>query len=193
VSSLLIKILNILDTALNIPRVGWVQRGVPKDIAESVGEHELLTSYLTLIICSEARRLGTSIDLGKCLSMALIHDAHETLIGNVGNDVRSIINDWREIEVKVFESLGLPGELNEYFREYRYGLSVEGKLVNIADKLATFIRACKYATIGYDMRELINNYEESINRLITELPSNMGKVIQELITQAKPLCNAKSV
>ncbi len=188
VSQSIVNILDIVDTLLNIPRIGWLQRGVPRAVAESVGEHTLLVSYVALIMCSEVRRSGVDVDVGKCLAMALLHDAHEALIGNVGNGVRSMVTNWRDIEARVFEGLGLGEELSRYFREYRFELSVEGKLVNIADKLATYMRACKYARAGYSTEELINNYKELITRLINELPSSIKESISKVVTLAHSWC-----
>ncbi len=131
---------------------------------ESVGDHVLLTSYIAMILCNNVQRIDGSIDADKCVSMALIHDAHEALIGNVGNSVRSLISDWKDIEVRLFDELQFPEELRNYFREYRYGLSTEGKIVNLSDKLATLIRACVYARAGYDTRELIINYKELVEK-----------------------------
>ncbi|PLC67835.1 hypothetical protein B7L70_06500 [Vulcanisaeta sp. EB80] len=190
-ASQIIKVLNIVDSLLNIPRIGWIQRGVPRALAESVGEHTLLVSYITLILCNEIRRTGANVDASKCLSMALLHDAHEALIGNVGNSVRSMLTDWRDLEVRVFEDLGFNEELNNYFREYRYGLSIEGKLVSIADKLATYMRACKYAMAGYSTEELINNYKELVTRLTDDLPSDVREVIKELIAPISTWCVSK--
>ncbi|WP_054844755.1 HD domain-containing protein [Vulcanisaeta souniana] len=170
--------ITIVDILMNIPRVGWIQRGVPRTTAESVGEHTLLVSYLTLLICNEVRRVDRSIDASKCISMSIIHDAHEALIGNVGNNARSLINEWKDLETRLFSELGLPEELNNYFREYRYALSIEGKIVNFTDKLATYMRACTYAKNGYDTRELINSYRELMERLLNEFPDGVKQVIQ---------------
>ncbi|WP_243668711.1 HD domain-containing protein [Vulcanisaeta sp. JCM 16161] len=119
---------------------------------------------MAMILCNNVQRIDGSIDADKCVSMALIHDAHEALIGNVGNSVRSLISDWKDIEVRLFDELQFPEELRNYFREYRYGLSTEGKIVNLSDKLATLIRACVYARAGYDTRELIINYKELVEK-----------------------------
>ena len=181
-NSSLADIINVVDTLLNTPRIGWIQRGVSGGTAETVGDHTLLTSYLALIICNSVKGAGINLDLGKCIIMALIHDAHEALMGNVGNNVRSMISNWRDLEVQVFRSLGFPDYLNDYFREYRYESSVEGKVVNLADKLATYMRACFYSMIGYDTSELINNYQELISKIMSELPPEITRAIQGIIT-----------
>ena len=191
--SSLINVVSIVDTILNTPRIGWVQRGIPQVIAESVGDHVLLTSYITLIICSEVKRINDTIDVSKCVSTALIHDAHEALAGNVGNNVRSLINEWRDLEVRLFDELGFPEELRNYFREYRYGLSVEGRIVNLADKLATFIRACAYARIGYDTKELIINYKELIEKLLNDFTSDSGRVISNIVKAVLSWCDDRAI
>ncbi|MGC9179954.1 MAG: HD domain-containing protein [Vulcanisaeta sp.] len=191
--SSLINAVSIVDTILNTPRIGWIQRGIPQVIAESVGDHVLLTSYITLIICNEVKRINDTIDVSKCVSMALIHDAHEALAGNVGNNVRLLINEWRDLEARLFDELGFPEELRNYFREYRYGLSVEGRIVNLADKLATFIRACIYAKTGYDTRELIINYRELVEKLLNEFTDNIGQVINNIVNPILSWCDDRTV
>lgn len=148
-----------------------------------------MASYLALILCRSAQRVNGGVNADKCVSMALIHDAHEALIGNVGNSVRSMINDWKDVEVRLFNELQLPGELRDYFLEYRYGLSIEGKIVGLADKLATLIRACMYAKVGYDMEELINNYRDLVERMLSELPSNVGRALSEVIGPILSWCD----
>ncbi len=187
--SSLISIASIVNTILNTPRIGWIQRGVPQAIAESVGDHVLLTSYLAMILCRSAQRVDDSINADKCVSMALIHDIHEALTGNVGNSVRSLVSDWRDLEVRLFDELQLPEELRNYFREYRYGLSIEGRIANLSDKLATLIRACMYARIGYDMEELIINYEDLVKRLLGEFTGEVRQVIDGLIRPVLSWCD----
>ncbi|WP_069807538.1 HD domain-containing protein [Vulcanisaeta thermophila] len=174
----------IVDSILNIPRVGWVQRGVPHGIAETVGDHILLTSYLAMVMCRELMNNGVSVDLGKCLIMALIHDAHEAIVGNVGNNVRSSIPGWYEVEAAAFNSLGLPREFMDIFREYRYGASTEGLITQLADKMATLIRACLYSRRGYDVRELVVSYRDSVNKAFNALQDNVRRILRDFVDMA---------
>ncbi|WP_054842605.1 HD family hydrolase [Vulcanisaeta distributa] len=191
--SSLIGVVNVVNTILNTPRIGWLQRGVPQAIAESVGDHVLLTSYLALILCNNVHKVDGNINFDKCASMALIHDAHEALIGNVGNSARSLISNWRDLEVRLFNELQFPEELRSYFREYRYGLSIEGKIVNLSDKLATLIRACIYARAGYDTKELIINYKELIEKLLSEFTGDVGQVISSIVKPVLSWCNDSTI
>ena len=191
--SSLTDVVNIVNTILNTPRIGWIQRGVPQSIAESVGDHILLTSYLALILCNNARKVNDNINVDKCVSMALIHDAHEALIGNVGNSVRSLISNWKDLEVRLFSELQLPEELGNYFREYRYALSIEGRIVNLSDKLATLVRACMYARVGYDTRELIINYREVVEKLLKELTGDVGQVINNVVRSILSWCDDRTI
>lgn len=182
----------MVDSVLNIPRIGWIQRGVPSGIAESVGDHILLTSYLTIALCNELTSNGIDVNLGKCLVMALIHDIHESVMGNVGNNVRSLIPNWYDVEVQAFNALGLSGDLVELFKEYRYGKSVEGLLVQLADKIATFMRACTYLRRGYDVNELVINYKESVNKAFLTLPGNLREVLKGIIDELLSGCNNRT-
>lgn len=167
--------------------------GSPPSHRESVGDHVLLTSYLALILCNSAHKVDSDINADKCTSMALIHDAHEALIGNVSNSARSLISNWRDIETRLFDELQFPEELRNYFREYRYGLSIEGRIVNLSDKLATLIRACIYARAGYDTKELIINYKELIEKLLSEFTGDVGQVISNTVKPILSWCDDRAI
>ena len=51
------------------PRMGWVQRGIPN--AESVAAHSYGAAYTAMLL---AQVIEEPIDLGRILSMAVIHD-----------------------------------------------------------------------------------------------------------------------
>ncbi len=151
-----------IQSLVSIPRVGWIQRGVPLCEAESVGDHTLLTTFVSWALCRDVN----GIDCTKVIRMALIHDLHEVSIGNVAGHVRRSVDRWHEVEISEFESLvrqlGLPDELVVLFREYRRGQSVEAKLVTLSDKIATLARALQYRQRGYQVDDLIDYYRRSV-------------------------------
>ena len=167
------KILELIETLENLPRIGWLQRGVNRNEAESVAQHTLLTTYLCLFVGFELVRRGVKIDLAKLLTQALIHDLHEALIGNTGHIVRKTFSEsWVDFEIKVFNSLELPEEMKNLFKDYRRQESFEGFIVNLMDKLATLLRAYMYKKVGYRTDDLIENYEKQIFDLLNKVNVN---------------------
>ncbi len=179
-------LISIVESLLNTPRTGWIQRGVPQCVAESIGDHTLLTTYLTLELAFRLRAGGIDVDVGKCLIMALTHDAHEALTGNPSWRVRRSFANWAEFEIALFKEV-LP-EYSTLFEEYRLGKSLEGKVVIFCDKLATYIRACLYASIYREVEELVRKYEEAIKEALSGFEAK-GRVIAEgLFDEAKSWC-----
>ncbi|OYT26745.1 MAG: phosphohydrolase [Thermoprotei archaeon ex4572_64] len=181
----IVKFIKIIDTLINTPRIGWIQRGVSQSCAESISDHVLTVSLLILYFIEKFK--VKSIDVSKILKMALIHDLQESLTGNVSGDVRRVV-DWNDIEIQFFKKLELSNELNMLFREYRFSESLEGILVNIFDKLSTLIRACIYYKQKYDVKDLIEHYSEKSRELNMrlaslngEIASNVDSIINEVL------------
>lgn len=68
--------LHIIERLKNLPRSGWVLRGVPGP--ESVSDH----MWRMAIICMLLPK-NDSFDRNKCIRMALIHDIGEAIIGDI--------------------------------------------------------------------------------------------------------------
>ncbi len=176
VASWLKLIVERYDTLFNIPRVGWCQRGVHKSEAEDIGRHTLITAVISLCLCEIYRMRCGEIDCERVISMALIHDLPEALIGNIAGDVRRVIPNFREIEIEKLREIlresprDLSSSLVRLFKEYRECQSIEAKIVTLSDKLATLIRAVIYAESGYPaVKDLIRFYRDKVIELSDEV------------------------
>ncbi|MGC8571093.1 HD domain-containing protein [Caldivirga sp.] len=151
------RLLKLVDSLTGIPRIGWVNAGVKHP--ETVAEHTLLVSY---IAASLAKSMG--LDAGKAALLAMVHDAAESMTGNVSKMVRDKmgLSQWRMLEAGIVGELGFGDEFNEYVDLK----SQEAVLVAISDKLATLIRACYYRELGYDTLALIKNYLSEVKELL---------------------------
>jgi putative hydrolase of HD superfamily len=187
-----VKLLDIVDSTGNIPRVGWVQRGVSLHEAETVGEHTLLASYVALFLARRLRTMGISIDPNRCVTMALIHDAHEALLGNAGSLLRESL-EWRSIEVEAFGRLDVLSEFRGEFMEYRFASTLEGLIAYLADKLATLIRACHYRRRGYPTDELVRNYARVVMEIADNLPKEGVGFVRGSLDSLITWCNQGSV
>jgi putative hydrolase of HD superfamily len=61
-----------------IPRTGWIDRGLPANEAESVADHELLTTLIAWIVAMD----DPTLDADRVLKLALVHDLTEALFGD---------------------------------------------------------------------------------------------------------------
>jgi len=160
--------------------------------AETVGDHTLLVSYIALELAARLRSLGLTVDPYRCATMALIHDAHESILGNTSNMLRSS-SEWRNIEVDAFDKLGVLRDFRNDFLDYRFTKNLEGIVVHLADKLATLIRACWYRRLGFDTEELVRSYMELITKIIDELPQSGANLVRSELGFVSSWCYSSPI
>ena len=74
----LARFLGIAARLKELPRTGWLDRGVPAARAESVAEH----SFQTALLVWTAAGADPTLDRDRLLRLALVHDLAEALIGD---------------------------------------------------------------------------------------------------------------
>lgn len=137
----------------NTPRSGWVEAGI--DPAESVADHSFRCAVLAML-CGDLKGLDTE----RMIRMALLHDSHESLIGDLTPDQRSEPEKHMAMKRKAIESVlsDLPKKLRDKYtsivEEYLDQESPESRLVNELDKLEMAIQASEYRHQGYSHSEL---------------------------------------
>jgi putative hydrolase of HD superfamily len=128
-----------------VPRSGWVMRGLVD--AESVSDHTFGVAFIALVL---ARMMEESIDVAKLLTIALLHDLPEAVLGDIPSPALSYFpsNAKRTAEDEVLGALlkELPRleQWRLWWREFEERTSVEGKLVRDADRLDMLIQAYVY-------------------------------------------------
>ena len=119
-----------------ISRQGWVLKGVKSP--ESVAAHSWSMALLALTLCPQ------HLDLHKVLSMCLIHDLGEIVIGDLTphDDLTHKLERERE-GFKSIAEMYLP-----LFDEYEKGETEESKFVKKMDKLDMALQSRRYEEIG---------------------------------------------
>jgi len=74
----LVRFLRLAAGLKELPRTGWVDRGVPAARAESVAEH----SFQTALLAWTAAAADPTLNRDRLLRLALVHDLAEALIGD---------------------------------------------------------------------------------------------------------------
>ena len=74
----LARFLRLAAALKELPRTGWLDRGVPAARAESVAEH----SFQTALLAWTAASADPSLNRDRLLRLALVHDLAEALIGD---------------------------------------------------------------------------------------------------------------
>ncbi|HWQ17673.1 MAG TPA: HD domain-containing protein [Sulfolobales archaeon] len=170
----------VLGALKNIPRTGWVQRGIPPAIAETVASHVYEASVLCLEVGSELTSTGivSEGDVSRAVMITLVHDIGEGIVGDLNRFVSEEIGELKEkIEEKAIAKIGSRAILLLY-REYREKTSVASTLAHICDKLSTYLQAKRYSSLGFDVKEIAETSLKEIRTLAGELCRGSDKCIE---------------
>jgi putative hydrolase of HD superfamily len=153
----------------SLARTGWMLRGVPAAIAESVSEHLFMSAIIAYELSMEARRAGFNVDPGRAVLIALSHDLAEAVIGDISR--RAGIEEAKvEAELRAYDVLDVSPDLKSLYQEYREGSTLEAVIAGISDNLATYLKARFYERLGYRVGDIA---EGSLRRAL-ELASRKG-------------------
>lgn len=132
-----------LDTLADLPRTGWLLRGVRP--CESIADHSYGVALVVMLLVDALREEGVAVDGERALRMALVHDAPEARTGDVPMPSKTASLDaaLHELEVTLVERL-LPPAQREDWRVMEAGESLEARLVKAADKIQMMIKALSY-------------------------------------------------
>ncbi|MDT7889367.1 MAG: HD domain-containing protein [Desulfurococcales archaeon] len=165
------KLLEVLEALKNMPRTGWVQRGVPPALAEVVASH----IYEASIICLEIgyRLAGLSVigyeDVMRSVAMVLVHDIGEGVIGDLNRYISKELGKIKEeIEERAVRAIGSETIYNLY-KEYRNGDSKASRLAHICDRLSTYIQAKRYLALGYKVDEIAKSSIDEARNLLKDV------------------------
>jgi putative hydrolase of HD superfamily len=127
------------------PRTGWALRGVAD--VESVADHSFGVAFTSLIL---AELVDQPLDKAKLLTIALLHDLPESVIGDLPTPATAYLpaGAKSQAEAGVLSALLHPLPCAEQWRawwqEFEEGTSAEGRLVRDADRLDMLIQAHVY-------------------------------------------------
>jgi putative hydrolase of HD superfamily len=131
-----------------LPRIGWLQRGL-RD-TESIAEHSFSVAALALLVGN----MYPQLDQGKLLSIALIHDISEALVGDLPASARRLFGAEAKHAAERLALEELVGDLQQasdyvsLWVEYAQGSSPEARLVKALDRLELLAQALAYEQAG---------------------------------------------
>ncbi len=136
-----------------VPRKGWKSK-VGIEHPESVADHSYGTAIMAMVL-SDIH----SLDTGKILKMALLHDLAESIIGDFMPDEISKENKktaedeaMNEIFAKLPENIAQQYE--NIWNEYTLVNTKESVLLHEIDKFEMAIQAVKYSSEGFSNEKL---------------------------------------
>jgi len=185
-------------------RQGWLKRGVPTNICESVAEHSFGTALLGLLLtagpsvreapaASSARPVpaspvepaGPGLDPVKVVLLALIHEMGESYAGDITPVDGVSKEEKRRLERSAIErSLeGLPDGawFLAQWEDFELGSSPEARFVRELDRLEMGLEAALYASEGYPG---MGEFFESARKVVRD--SRLCSILEEAIAASGP-------
>jgi 5'-deoxynucleotidase YfbR-like HD superfamily hydrolase len=160
----------------HLPRAGWLLLGIPQP--ETVAEHSFRVGVIGIALAALE-----GADPGRTAALCLVHDAHETRIGDVPSVGRAYITSAAPEAVNAHQTSAMPNFMAKVFQdltaEYEADETTESRLAHDADKLETLLQAAEYAAQGFDTSAWS---ETSLAALRTE----QGRQLAQAISSADP-------
>jgi len=154
-----------------VPRAGWLLLGVPRP--ETIAEHSFRVGMVGMALAAIE-----GADVGHTAAMCLLHDAHETRIGDVPSVGRAYVTTAAPEAISAHQTTGMPDAAAKAFQEltaeFEAGETIEAQVARDADKLETLLQAVEYQVQGHDTTAW---QETSIGALRTEAAKQLAQAI----------------
>ena len=162
-----------IEKLKEVKRKGWVDSGIQD--AESVADHICAVALCVLFASLERK----DIDMRKALTMALIHDLAESIVGDITPYDGIPRKDKTQREAKAMKELlsSLPkkrqSELLALWNELEVGKSPEARLVLEADTFERMVQARIYKSKGHNVDRFFDAVGRSKGKYFYELLKDM--------------------
>lgn len=155
----------------NIPRTGWLQRGIPPSVAETVAEHSFEVASILAVVAMEGRG---RLDTERLLLMGIMHDWGEAVAGDMPKSLTRRLGKKAksEAETKIMKELSQEsgfGAVQEIFEEYEGRRSPEAVVAKVADVLSTLRQARAYLARGYRVEDIEEGCREELASLMEKV------------------------
>src|SRR6266700_2319754 len=131
----------------HLPRAGWLLLGGPQP--EPVAEHSFRVGVVGIPLA-----VMEGADVGRTAALCLLHDAHETRIGDVPSVGRAYVTTAAPEAVTAHQTATMPDGIAKVVQdlaaEYEAAETRESRLAHDADKIETLLQAIEYEAQGHD-------------------------------------------
>lgn len=146
-----INFFHFIERLKTTPREGW--RRFRADHGESIADHMYRMSIITMLA---PPKLAATLDISRCVKMALVHDMAESLVGDITpmDGVSKEEKNRREASTMEFLTQRLLGGsqaqmqqaagIHEVWWEYEKGETLEAKFVKDVDKVELLLQMLEY-------------------------------------------------
>lgn len=186
----------------NVPRTGWVRRGIPDP--ESVAEHSFRVAVAALLLDDVRTRAAVAdgaperIDGARCMRMAMVHDLAEGLVGDLTPHDPTPKAEKHRLEAEAMARIaGCLGdhaaaeEVLALWREYEENRTVEAHFVKDLDKLEMCLQALEYESRSdVDLTEFFDSVRPRLQTAVAR--SWFHEVVARRSKRPEPLEHARN-
>jgi putative hydrolases of HD superfamily len=159
-----------------LPRAGWLLLGIPQP--ETVAEHSFRVGIVGITLAAME-----GADPGRTAALCLLHDAHESRIGDVPSVGRAYITSAAPEAISAHQTSAMPDPIAKIIQdlviEYEAGETPESRLAHDSDKIETLLQAAEYEAQGHDTAA----WRETS---LTALRTDAGRQLAQAIGSADP-------
>ena len=174
----------ILKALSSLARTGWMLRGIPPQMAETVAEHSFAVSIISLDLSLKLSRRGVRVDAYKASAIALIHDLAESVIGDIPKAEIGSLEELKEkAEEEAFKAK-IPDTMHPLFKEYQEASTLEALVARIADQVATLLKGSHYASIGFKgVEDIISSCKQAIRALLEKAGRPADELLRRILEE----------
>lgn len=155
----------------HVPRAGWLLLRIVNP--ESVAEHSARVGMVGIVLAALE-----GADVGRVAALGLLHDAHETRIGDVPSVGRAYVRTAAPEAVTAHQTSAMPSDvakvIQDLVAEYEAVETLEARVAKDADKIETLLQATEYMAQGHPAEPW---QETSIAALRTESAKQLAQAI----------------
>jgi putative hydrolase of HD superfamily len=181
------NIISYAKILLNLARSGWMLRGIPSCLAETVAEH----SFLTAFICIELGSKIGKVDIGKAVLYSLIHDIGEAFIGDIVKSFSARIKGFKDdIEMEYIDKNIDNIFIKELYKNYSIQNEFEAGLAKLCNYISTLLIGLEYKALGYRVNDIVENTCKEIKEMAMSL--NIEDIVKKFLSDLLIICKEKS-
>jgi putative hydrolases of HD superfamily len=166
-------------------RQGWLKRGLPEALCESVAEHSFGTALLALLLAGKDGDCGSlgRVDPARAALLALVHEMGESYAGDI-TPVDGVSREDKERLERDAIARALDGHpdrdwLLGLWEEFEDGTTPEARFVRQLDRLEMGLQAALHEAEGYPG---MGEFYDSARRTVAE--PRLRSVLEQAIAAA---------
>lgn len=179
------KYIDCIKSLKTLVRTGWMLRGVPPAMGETVSGHSFEAALIGIYLSYYLSNAGISLSPQKIASLAVLHDLVECEIGDIPPKKSNYLKSLKEeAESEVMKEMPLPEEISKLLREYYEQGTKEAIIARLSEKLATVIEAIRLYEMGFVyVKDIIDNTMQEINEILKNIDKSERELILGLLRE----------